>query len=53
MADRWALLSAIAAVGMNTALKEVIKVGLPAISLLVAETVFIGCLTVVALNWVS
>ena len=51
--SRWSLLSAIAAVGMNTALKEVIKVGLPAISLLVAETVFIGCLTVVALNWVS
>ena len=51
--SRWALLSAIAAVGMNTALKEVIKVGLPAISLLVAETAFIGCLTVVALNWVS
>ena len=51
--SRWALLTAIAAVGMNTALKEVIKVGLPAISLLVAETAFIGCLTVVALYWFS
>ena len=51
--SRWALLTAIAAVGMNTALKEVIKVGLPAISLLVAETAFIGCLTVAALYWLS
>jgi uncharacterized integral membrane protein (TIGR00698 family) len=49
--SRWALLTAIAAVGMKTALKEVINVGLPAISLLVVETVFIGCLTVAALHW--
>jgi uncharacterized integral membrane protein (TIGR00698 family) len=50
--SRWALLTAIAAVGMKTALKEVINVGLPAISLLVVETVFIGCLTVAALHFV-
>jgi uncharacterized integral membrane protein (TIGR00698 family) len=49
--SRWALLTAIAAVGMKTALKEVINVGLPAISLLVVETAFIGCLTVAALFW--
>ncbi|MEH6522419.1 YeiH family protein [Sulfitobacter sp.] len=49
--SRWALLTAIAAVGMKTALKEVINVGLPAISLLVVETTFIGCLTVAALYW--
>jgi uncharacterized integral membrane protein (TIGR00698 family) len=51
--SRWALLTAIAAVGMKTALKEVINVGLPAISLMVIETMFIGCLTVAALYWVN
>lgn len=51
--SRWALLTAIAAVGMKTALKEVVNVGLPAISLLVTETAFIGCLTVAALYWLS
>lgn len=50
--SRWALLTAIAAVGMKTALNEVIQVGLPAISLLVAETAFIGCVIVGALHWV-
>ncbi|WP_087208493.1 YeiH family protein [Yoonia vestfoldensis] len=51
--SRWALLTAIAAVGMKSALKEVLKVGLPAISLLIAETLFIGCFTVSSLLWVS
>jgi uncharacterized integral membrane protein (TIGR00698 family) len=51
--SRWALLTAIAAVGTKTALKEVIKVGLPAISLLIAETLFIGCITVSSLLWMS
>lgn len=51
--SRWALLTAIAAVGMKTALKEVINVGLPAISLLIVETVFIGCLTIAALYVMS
>lgn len=50
--SRWALLTAIAAVGMKTALNEVINVGLPAISLLVVETLFIGFVTIVALHWV-
>ena len=51
--SRWALLTAIAAVGMKTALNEVVKVGLPAISLLVAETVFLGTLTVAGLFWLA
>lgn len=51
--SRWALLTAIAAVGMKTALKEVINVGLPAISLLVVETSFIGSLMIAALHWIS
>jgi len=45
-ASRWALLSAIAAVGMKTSLKDVVQVGGPAIALLVAETVFIAVLVV-------
>lgn len=49
--SRWALLTAIAAVGMKTALNEVINVGVPAISLLVLETAFLGVLTVLALYW--
>lgn len=49
--SRWALLTAIAAVGMKTALKEVINVGFPAISLLITQTLFIGGLTIFALQW--
>lgn len=41
-AARWALLSAIAAVGMKTSLKDVLGVGAAAIGLLVAETLFIA-----------
>jgi uncharacterized integral membrane protein (TIGR00698 family) len=50
--SRWALLTAIAAVGLKTSLREVAKVGLPAIALLVIETVFIGSLTIAVLKWV-
>jgi uncharacterized integral membrane protein (TIGR00698 family) len=50
--SRWALLTAIAAVGLKTSLSEVVKVGLPAIALLVTETVFIGGLTVAVLKWI-
>jgi uncharacterized integral membrane protein (TIGR00698 family) len=49
--SRWALLTAIAAVGLKTSLREVAKVGLPAIALLVIETVFIGSLTIAVLKW--
>ncbi|MEJ6394365.1 putative sulfate exporter family transporter [Gymnodinialimonas sp. 2305UL16-5] len=50
-ASRWALLTAIAAVGLKTSLKEVVDVGLPAIALLVVETAFIALLTIGALFW--
>lgn len=43
--SRWALLCAVAAVGMKTSLKDVIDVGGPAIGLLVTETLFIAALT--------
>ena len=44
--SRWALLTAIAAVGLKTSLRDVIDVGPSAIALLVAETAFLGVLTV-------
>jgi uncharacterized integral membrane protein (TIGR00698 family) len=40
--SRWALLTAIAGVGLKTSLREVLKVGGPAIALLVVETTFIA-----------
>lgn len=51
--SRWALLTAIAAVGLKTSLREVIDVGMPAIALLVMETIFIAALTVGALLWMA
>ncbi|MEM6500060.1 MAG: putative sulfate exporter family transporter, partial [Pseudomonadota bacterium] len=49
----WALLTAIAAVGLKTSLKEVIKVGTPAIALLVVETLFLACIVVAGLFWLK
>lgn len=49
--SRWALLTAIAAIGLKTSLSEVAKVGLPAIALLVTEAVFIGGPTIPVLKW--
>lgn len=43
-ASRWFLLTAIAAVGMKTNLKQVLSVGGAAIALIVVETVFIAAL---------
>lgn len=40
--SRWALLTAIAGVGLKTSLGETAKVGLPAIALLVVETAFLA-----------
>ncbi|MEM9061125.1 MAG: putative sulfate exporter family transporter [Pseudomonadota bacterium] len=50
-ASRWALLSAIAAVGVRTSLEEVFQVGGRAIALLVLETAFLA-VTVVALLYI-
>ena len=41
-ASRWALVTAIAAVGMKTQLREVLRVGPAAIGLVVAETLFLA-----------
>jgi uncharacterized integral membrane protein (TIGR00698 family) len=45
-ASRWALLIAIAAVGMKSSLKRIFEVGGPAIALIIAETLFIGGLVI-------
>lgn len=47
--SKWALLSAIAAVGLKTSLREVAKVGYSAIVLLVAETCFIALFVIAGL----
>ena len=50
-ASRWALLIAISAVGMKTQIKEVLNVGLSAISLLFLETIFIALFIIMALHF--
>ena len=48
--SRWALLIAIAAVGIKTSLKRMLEVGTGAIALIVAETVFLGVFVVAGLH---
>lgn len=48
--SRWALLIAIAAVGIKTSLKRMLEVGPGAIALLVAETVFLGVFIVTGIH---
>ena len=48
--SRWALLIAIAAVGIKTSLKKMLEVGPAAIVLLVLETLFLGIWVMVGLN---
>ncbi|AWX94489.1 putative sulfate exporter family transporter [Paracoccus mutanolyticus] len=48
--SRWALLIAIAAVGIKTSLAKMLDVGGAAIGLIVAETVFLGVLVVAGLH---
>ena len=47
----WALLTAIAAVGMKTRLRSVLQVGGAAVALIVAETLFLACLWLIALGF--
>lgn len=51
--SRWALLIAIAAVGMKTSLKTIFDVGGQAIVLIVAETVFIALFVLGGLYWLA
>ena len=49
--SKWALLTAIAAVGMKTRLRSVLQVGGAAVTLIVAETLFLACVWLVALGF--
>ena len=51
--SRWALLVAIAAVGMKTALRSIVEVGGQAILLIVAETVFLAAFILAGLSWLA
>ena len=51
--SRWALLIAIAAVGIKTSLKRMLDVGGVAIGLIVAETIFLGVFVVAGLHFLS
>lgn len=49
--SRWALVAAIAAIGMKTQLEEVAGVGLKPIVLMVGETLFLALLVLAAQHW--
>lgn len=49
--SRWALLIAIAAVGMKTSLREIFNVGGSAIALIVVETIFLAVLILLGLGF--
>jgi uncharacterized membrane protein YadS len=51
--SRWALLTAIAAVGMKTSLRTMFEVGGQAAALIVAETLFIGAFILAGLAWLG
>ena len=51
--SRWALLAAIAAVGMKTSLRRILDVGGQAIVLIVAETLFIAVFILVGLTYLA
>lgn len=51
--SRWALLTAIAAVGMKTSVPRLLQVGGPAIGLLAAETVFLALLVLLGLHLIA
>lgn len=51
--SRWALLIAIAAVGIKTSLARMLEVGPAAVGLLVAETVFLGVFVVAGLHFLG
>ena len=47
--SRWSLITAVAALGMQTSLKDITKVGGSAITLLLLQTIFLGCFVVTVL----
>lgn len=51
--SRWALVVAMAAVGMKTSLRAILDVGGQAITLIVAETVFLASFILLGLKWLE
>jgi uncharacterized membrane protein YadS len=51
--SRWALLIAISAVGMKTSLRTILDVGGQAITLIVAETLFLAGFILLGLHWLA
>ena len=51
--SRWALLIAIAAVGMKSSLRRILDVGGQAIVLIVAETVFIAAIIIIGIHYLA
>lgn len=51
--SQWALLISIAAVGMRTSIKQMISVGPSAISLIIAETIFLASFILLGMNYLS
>lgn len=51
--SRWALLTAISAVGMKTSLRRILDVGSQAIALIVAETLFIGVFILAGVHFLT
>ena len=49
--SRWCLVASIAAIGMKTQLRDIVKVGLRPVLLIVLETLFIGAMMLLAIHW--
>lgn len=49
--SRWCLVTAIAAIGMKTQLRDLATVGLRPVLLMLGETVFLAALTICVLHW--
>jgi uncharacterized integral membrane protein (TIGR00698 family) len=52
-ASRWCLLTAMAAIGMKTQLREVATVGIKPVVLMILETVFLALLVLGLLHWIG
>jgi uncharacterized integral membrane protein (TIGR00698 family) len=51
--SRWFLISAIAAIGMKTQLRDLVSVGFKPVALMVGETLFLAVLALALLRWLS
>jgi uncharacterized integral membrane protein (TIGR00698 family) len=49
--SRWCLVTAIAAIGMKTELKELVSVGIRPVALMIGETLFLALLVLLLMRW--